>query len=179
MHQIRYACEILKTFEMQDCNPTSTSSESRLQLSKDSDEDDVDPMQYKRLIGSLRCLYHTGPYLAYCVAMISRFIENPKVSHLAATKRILMCLKGTLDYGILFPSVDEGKECKLVGYTDSSWYGDVEYRKLTVGYLFMLGGVSFAWSSRKEPVVALSSCEAEYIVVSLCTCQVTWMMNLV
>ena len=41
MHQRRYACEILKRFEMQDCNLTSTPSEPRLQLSKDSDEDDV------------------------------------------------------------------------------------------------------------------------------------------
>jgi hypothetical protein len=53
--------------------------------------------------------------------MMSRFMQKPKVSHLAAAKRILRYLKGTLDYGILFPATDEGKECKLVGYTDSSW----------------------------------------------------------
>lgn len=47
-------------------------------------------------------------------------MQKPKVSHLAATKRILSCLKGTLDYGIVFPTIDEGKECKLVGYTESS-----------------------------------------------------------
>ena len=43
MHQKRYAGEILKRFVMQDCNPTSTLSEPRLQLIKDSTEDDVDP----------------------------------------------------------------------------------------------------------------------------------------
>ena len=43
----------------------------------------------------------------------------------------------------------------------------------------MLGGAQFGWSSRKEPVVSLSSCEAEYIVTSLCACQATWMVNLV
>ena len=43
----------------------------------------------------------------------------------------------------------------------------------------MLGGAPVAWNSRKEPVVALSSCEAEYIVASLCACQATWMVNLV
>ena len=106
-------------------------------------------------------------------------MQKPKVSHLAAVKRILRYLKGTFDYGILFPAVDKGKECKLVGYTDSSWCSDIEDRKSTAGYVFMLGGATIAWSSRKEPVVALSSCEAEYIAASLCACQATWMVNLV
>jgi hypothetical protein len=179
MHQRRYAGEILKRFEMQDCNPTSTPAEPRLQLSKDSDSDDVDPTQYRRLIGSFRYLCHIRPDLAYNVGMVSRFMQKPKVSHLAATKRILRYLKGTLDYGILFSVADEGKECKLVGYTDSSWCSDVEDRKSTDGYVFMLGGAPVVSSSRKEPVVALSSCEAEYIAVSLCACQTTCMVNLV
>ena len=179
MHQRRYAGEILKRFEMEECNSTSTPAEPRLQLSKDADEDDVDPTQYRRLIGSLRYLCHTRPDLAYSVGMVSRFMQKPKVSHLAAVKRILRYLKGTFDYGILFPAVDKGKECKLVGYTDSSWCSDAEDRKSTAGYVFMLGGATIAWSSRKEPVVALSSCEAEYIAASLCACQATWMVNLV
>lgn len=67
-------------------------------------------------------------------------MQKPKVSHLSTTKRLLRNLKGTLDYGILFPSIYEGKEWKLVGYTDSSWCGDVQDRKSTTGYVLMLGG---------------------------------------
>lgn len=44
---------------------------------------------------------------------------------------------------------------------------------------FMLGGASIGWRSRKEPLVALSSCEVQYIIVSLCACQKRWMVNLV
>ena len=43
----------------------------------------------------------------------------------------------------------------------------------------MLDGAPVAWSLRKESVVALSSCEVEYITDSLCACQATWMVNLV
>ena len=43
----------------------------------------------------------------------------------------------------------------------------------------MLGGAQIAWSSRKKPVVALSSCEVEYMTAFLCACQATWMVNLV
>ncbi|XP_050902775.1 uncharacterized mitochondrial protein AtMg00810-like [Lathyrus oleraceus] len=152
MHQKIYASEILKRFEMKDCNATSTLDEPRLQLSKDSDEDDVDPTQYRILIGSLRYLCHTRLGISYYVSIVSRFMQRPKVSYLVATKRILSYLKGTLDYGILFP---------------------------TTGYVFMLGGTPVSRSSRKEPVVELSSCEAEYIATCLCACQATWMVNLI
>ncbi|XP_058754130.1 secreted RxLR effector protein 161-like [Vicia villosa] len=111
--------------------------------------------------------------------MVSRFMQKPKVSHLASTKRILKYLIETIDYGILFLSADEGKECKLVGYTNSSLCSDAEDRKSTAGYVFMLDGAPIGWSLKKDPVVTLSSCEAEYIVVSLCACQATWVMNLV
>lgn len=54
MHQRRYASEILKIFEMEDCNATSRPVEPRQYLMKNSDEDDVDQTQYRRLIKSLR-----------------------------------------------------------------------------------------------------------------------------
>ncbi|XP_050878795.1 secreted RxLR effector protein 161-like [Lathyrus oleraceus] len=164
---------------MEDCNAISTLVEPELHLSNNSNEDDVDPTQYKRLIGSLRYLCCLRPDLEYNVYMVSRFMQKPKVSHIAVTKRILRYLKGTLDYDIMFPASDVGKKCKLMGYIGSSWYNDTEDRKSITGYLFMLGGALVAWSSRKEPVVAWSSCEAKYINASLCACQATWMVNLV
>lgn len=54
MHQIRYISEIIKRFKMEEFNATSTPVEPRLQLLKNSNKDDVDTTQYKRLIGSLR-----------------------------------------------------------------------------------------------------------------------------
>lgn len=64
-------------------------------------------------------------------------------------------------------------------YPNFSWCGDAEDKKSTVGYVFMLGGMPVAWSSRKELVVSLPSCETEYITSSLCACQATLMMNIV
>ena len=144
MHQRKYAREILNRFEMEDCNSTSTLVEPRLQLSKNSDEGDVNATQYRTLIGLLRCLCHTRLNLAYSVCMMNKFMQKTKVSHIAATKMILRYLKGTLNYGILFPAADEGKKCKIVGYTDSSWCSDVEDRKPIACYVLMLGGAPVA-----------------------------------
>ncbi|XP_073224742.1 uncharacterized protein [Cicer arietinum] len=178
MHQKRNPMEILKRCDMEHCNAATTPAEARLQLSKSEDEQDVDPTQYRRLIGSLRYLCNMRPDLAFSVGIASRFMERPKVSHLAAVKRILRCVKGTLGCGILFPANDMGKSCELLGYTDSNWCGDKDDRKSTAGYVFMFGGAPISWCSKKEPVVALSSCEAEYIIASLCACQAVWLVNL-
>jgi hypothetical protein len=61
MHQHRYASEVLKRFKMINCNPALTPYESRLQLTKHSEEIEVDATKYKKLIGSLRYLCNTRP----------------------------------------------------------------------------------------------------------------------
>ncbi|PNX67789.1 cationic amino acid transporter 1-like protein, partial [Trifolium pratense] len=96
----------------------------------------------------------------------------------AAAKRILRYIRGTMDYGILFPNTDKGNQCELIAYTDSNWCGDANDRKSTAGYLSLLNNAPIAWCSKKESVVALSSCEAEYIATSLCACQAIWLVNL-
>ena len=56
--------------------------------------------------------------------------------------------------------------------------GDLDERKSTTGYAFYLGSTAFTWSSKKQPVVALSSCEAEYIASSSAVCEALWLRNL-
>ena len=46
--------------------------------------------------------------------------------------------------------------------TDASWETD----KSTSGWFVRWQGASIAWGSRKQPFVALSSCEAEIIALS-------------
>lgn len=53
LHQRQYASEILKRFEIEECNTTSTPAEIRLQQAKDPEEEEVNPTKYRRLVGSL------------------------------------------------------------------------------------------------------------------------------
>ncbi|XP_019242593.1 PREDICTED: uncharacterized protein LOC109222727, partial [Nicotiana attenuata] len=71
----------------------------------------------------------------------------------------------TLDYEILYSS---SKESKFLGYCDSDWAGDIDDRKSTTGFVFFLGNSAFTWNSKKQPIVTLSTCEAEY--VAACSC---------
>jgi hypothetical protein len=54
---------------------------------------------------------------------------------------------------------------KLIGYCDSS-LGNLEDISSLAGYCFMLGNTIISWKSFKEPVVALSTAEAEYIALT-------------
>lgn len=102
MHQRRYAFDILKKCEMEHCNTSISPTKPRLKLSKNKDEEYVDPTRYRRLIRSLRYLCNTRPNLVFTVGIVSRLMDIPKVSHMAAVKRIMRNVKGSVGCGILF-----------------------------------------------------------------------------
>jgi len=62
----------------------------------------------------------THPDIMYVVSLISRFMENPKATHLQAAKRILRYVQGIIGYGIMYKEIDN---FKLTRYTDSDWDG--------------------------------------------------------
>ncbi|WVZ58547.1 hypothetical protein U9M48_008813 [Paspalum notatum var. saurae] len=71
-----------------------------------------------------------------------------------------------------------GRSDGLLGFSDSDVAGDVDGRKSTSGILFFLGGSPVSWQSTKQKVVALSSCEAEYITAATGACQAVWLARL-
>ncbi|KAG2404035.1 Retrovirus-related Pol polyprotein from transposon TNT 1-94 Protease [Vigna angularis] len=173
--QKKYATDTLKKFKMEYSKPISIPVEEKLKLKRDSDERRVDSTYYKSLIGSLRYLTATRPDIVFGVGLLSRFMEEPRASHLQGAKRILRYIKGTLTEGIFYSN---NSNVKLVGYTDSDWAGDIETRKSTSGYTFHLGTGVVSWSSKKQPTIALSTAEAEYIAVTSCATQAIWMRRM-
>ncbi|KAA0052395.1 putative copia-type polyprotein [Cucumis melo var. makuwa] len=173
--QERYTREILEKFNMINSKPITTPIETGTKLSKHEEGDDVDPSYFKSLVGSLRYFTCIRPDILFSVGLVNRFMESPTTTHLKVAKRILRYLKGTLDYGLFYSS---SKEFKFEGYCDSDWAKDTNDRKSTSGYVFFIGNPAFTWSSKKQPIVTLSTCEAEYVVVALCVCHAVWLRNL-
>lgn len=67
---------------------------------------------------------------------------------------------------------------RLQVYTDSDYAGDLDDRKSTSGFFFLFGTAAVSWSSKKQPIVSLSTTEAEYIAAASCACQCIWMRRI-
>ena len=70
-------------------------------------------------------------------------------------------------------------EVDLIGFSDSDW-GSLEDRRSMTGYCFQLSknGPLISWKSRKQPTVALSTCEAEYMALSAATQEAKFLTQL-
>ena len=143
-----------------------------LKLTKEDSNKDFDPKLYKSIVGSLMYLTATRSDIMHAVSLISRFMERPKETHWQAAKRILRYVNGTKGFGILYSS---SESFMLTGYTDSDWAGSVDDRKSTSGYVFHMGSGAISWASKKQPVVSLSTAEAEYVAATAAACQEVWL----
>ncbi|XP_066370990.1 secreted RxLR effector protein 161-like [Miscanthus floridulus] len=149
--------------------------EAWLKLSKLSTTPAIDPTSYRSIVGSLRYMVNSRPDVAYSVGYISRFMEKPTTEHFAAMKRVLRYVAGSLHFGCHYKRKEEAQ---LTGYSDSDLAGDINTRKSTTNVLFFLGSNVITWQSQKQRVVALSSCEAEYIATATAARQGVWLARL-
>lgn len=163
--QTKYAKEMLKRFQMNECKPIGTHMETSCKLKQEFDQPDVEHTMYKSMIGSLLYLTTTRPDIMHFVCLVSRFQSSPKQSQLEAIKRILKYISGTIDFGLWYP---RHNDFTLIAYTNVDWVGYIDDRKSTFGGVFFLGGRLVAWHSKKQDSMSLSTIEAEYITAATC-----------
>ncbi|GKD81162.1 ribonuclease H-like domain-containing protein [Tanacetum coccineum] len=110
LSQSTYAEEILECAHMQKCNPCMNPVDTESKLGSDGD-----PVHDATLYRSLVCLH----------------LHDPREPHLAALKRILCYVHGTIDHGI---QLHVSSTTRLTAYTDVDWAGCLVTRRSTLGY---------------------------------------------
>jgi hypothetical protein len=123
----------------------------------------ADSTAYQSLAGALQYLTFTWPDITYTVQQLCLYMLASREPHLAAMKRLLRYLRGTLRYRML---LGRSFTAELVVYTDANWAGCLDTHRSTSGYAVFLGGNLVSWSSKRQPVVSRSSAEAEYRAVA-------------
>ncbi|XP_074351818.1 secreted RxLR effector protein 161-like [Apium graveolens] len=103
-------------------------------------------------------------------------METPTVKHQHAVKHIPRYIKGKINHGLEYVKEENGKI--LYGFTDSELAGDVVDRTSTGGMCFYLNKNLISRASQKQRVITLSSYEAEYMTVTIATCQSIWLHGL-
>lgn len=164
IHQRKYISDLLHQYAMDECRPVSTPLETKFQIAcSDENCKKVNPVEYQSLIGSLMYLaVCSRPDILHSVCKLSQKNTEPHQEHMTAARRILKYLNKTIDFKLRYKRTGEPIMC----YVDADWGGDNESRKSYTGYVFILAGGVFSWESKKQPTVALSSTEAEYMALS-------------
>ncbi|XP_058089391.1 secreted RxLR effector protein 161-like [Magnolia sinica] len=146
--QKKYAMEVLRRFGMEESNSVLNPVLPGFKVCKDADGVMVDATFFKQV---------------------------PTELHLHAAKRALRYLRGTTNFGIFYM---KGGSETLVAYADSEYTGDLEDKKSTSGYVFLMSSGAVSWSSKKYPIVTLSTVEAEFVAAAYCASQVVWMRRI-
>ncbi|XP_050883926.1 secreted RxLR effector protein 161-like [Lathyrus oleraceus] len=160
---------------MSNYNAAATPLETGAKLKKETYDKFLSVTLYKQIIGSLRYLCNARPNICQSVELLNRIMEKPQECHFTAVKRVMRYIKGMIDHDVLMPRWKKTNTyAEVYGYTDSDFSGDQDEKKSTANYIFMIESASISWSSRKQRIMALPSCEVEYMDVSYATCQVAW-----
>jgi hypothetical protein len=183
--QEQFILSILRQYDLDRCNKATTPLPSE-RLSADmcpkTDKDRAlaatkPYSDYCAIVG--KCMYLstcTRPDISYAVRELARYMSNYGTRHYAAAKHLLRYLKGTSSRGILYGNVDNMTPI-FRSFADSDWATSAN-RKSISGYLIECGGGPLAWSSKQQTLIALSSCEAEYIACTHCARQIIWLRAL-
>jgi len=160
---------------MAECHSTSTPVDARAKLSATEVSPVANPTEYRSLAGALQYLTLTQSDLAYAVQQVYLFMHNPRESHLALVKRILLYVKGTLSVSL---HIGIGPVDKLIAYSDADWVGCPDSRRSTSGFCVFLGDNLVSWSSKRQTTVSRSSAEAEYRAVAHVIAECCWLRQL-
>lgn len=117
----------------------------------------------------------TRPDIFFAAQHLSQFSSNPSPEHLTALKRVYRYLKGTINLGIMYTATNTAY---LTLFTDADWANNLDDRRSISGYVSTISGGAITWSSKKQPTMALSSMEAEYMALANAAHKNLWLRSL-
>ena len=185
IHQTDYISRILEKFGMTDAHPIATPMEGGLVLRAATDpqsEEDktfMAKVDYRSLIGSIMYLaVGTRPDLAFAFQQLSQFLHNPAPAHWHAAKRVLRYLISTPDHGIVLGGKAYQTKPLLSAYVDANYAMCPDTRRCVSGFITLYHGGPISWLAKKQPLVTLSTTEAEFVALAQCVQELLYLKQL-
>src|SRR5712692_3909452 len=177
LSQEKFITETLERFGKGDVCPISTPALANKHLKKLTNPE-INVTSYQRAVGALMYpMLRTRPDLAYTVAALGRHAASPGADHQHTLDHAFRYLRATSDQQLIF-QCGTPSGTVLHGFVDADWASNVNDRKSTSGFVFMLGGAAISWSSKKQATVALLSTEAEYLAGAHAAKEAVWLRRL-
>ena len=180
IYQSLYTKQIIFKFGMGDAESVSVPSDPYSTLSTVESENQIlEKVPYREAVEVLRFLSLVSrPGIVFAVNQVSRYCNKHNQSHWLAVKRIFKYLIGTMDYGLLYESGGRQLDLSLRGYSDADFAGDVDTRRSTNGYVFLINKSLVTLSSQRQKLVTLRTTESEYVAAAETSKETVWLRQL-
>jgi hypothetical protein len=153
-------------------------------------DEPADRQRYMEITGTLMyAAISTRPDIAHAVHYLASNMQAPQRRHMQAAERVLRYLFGTRDVGLVFgahngDAVGDSRgrgtqmQAEVCAFADADWANNKGDRKSVSGWVAKLNGDLISWSSKKQRVVALSTCEAELYAEAAAIQEVLWLRGI-
>ncbi|MBW0497926.1 hypothetical protein O181_037641 [Austropuccinia psidii MF-1] len=176
LNQQHFVEAFLDAYGMQNCKAVSTPliPNEHLSAATEAEKKAFSEMKvnYRSAVGSINYLSSaTRPDLSHAVSSLSQHLEQPGVQHWKAFLHVLKYLSGTQEIGLYYKRQTTPS---LVAFSDADWGNCQTTRCSTSGFLALLHGCLVFWKTRKQPLVSISTAEAEYKSLCDLTSELLW-----
>ena len=161
LDQAKYIGELLAEFRLMDVYPATTPMLNTA-VGVEPSLTEAEHAQFRRMVGCLvYIMVMTRPDIAYAVSCVSRHMHAPQQGHMRACKRIYAYLAATRHHALTYSS----HNTEMLTYVDSNFGNCTHTGRSQSGMLTVMCGAALVWRSVRQPVVAQSTSEAEFIAM--------------
>jgi transposase InsO family protein len=191
LDQELYITKALERFSMDQCKPVASPEVPGAAKDRTPSLDvPCDRQRYMEIVGTLMyAAISTRLDICHAVHYLAGNMVAPTVRHMKAAEHVLRYLAGTKEVGLVFGKHKGSAALETRGrsinakvdvcaFADSDYAEDQSDRKSVSGWVAKLNGDPVSWSSKKQPVVALSTCEAELYAEAAAIQEVLWLRGL-
>ena len=166
--------KLLSMCRMEHCRGVTTPAEcGSVQVDEESPElTQQQAQQYRAAVGKIMWAASERPDLAYVAKESARHLQHPTEKDHQRLTCILKYVQKTKSMQLQLvtktketETAQEKKDDVIHVYVDANWASDEQRRSTSGGIVWYRGCVIHYWS-RTQPVIALSTCEAELLAVS-------------
>ena len=190
LDQELYITKALERYGLRECKVAATPEAVGGEATESAVLDQPDDRQlFMEMTGTLMyAAISCRPDISHAVHALASAMQAPTERHMVAAKRVLRYLAGTKEVGLVFGSRNGSAVSDSRGWTtlpvdvcafaDADWANDKADRKSITGWVAKVSGDPVSWTSKKQRVVAQSTCEAELYAEAAAIQEVLWLRGL-